>query len=406
MEKIIEDIKTIIGSVNIRAYIVGGYIRDKLLNVKNQPMGLDIVVDGDVKAFIDKLEEKGYKLYSTNEKGQEYIAGIHGNILDVAVIKKGNIEEDLELRDFTMDAIALNLTDNTIIDPFGGRLHIKRRIIQEVNEKSIADDPVRILRGIRFYIKYGMHFSAYTEVHIKEEAKNIMNSSKERILDEIMDIIHNDEGGVFFEVADQSFVLEHLLPDIKELKTIGKCKYHVVDVFTHMNTAYHVFKDIVKGILKPYNINLDELNKSIGNYTALDYTAFAIFVHDIGKYRSYNNSGDRISFKGHNEVGTKIMEDYMERLGFPEEGRNIVYNIVKNHMYPLMIYKNKDKRCKEEFHKFFSTFEEYSPYILLASFCDLYATWMYFDPNKEKDRYKEFIALMNDEYGIYKSIKK
>lgn len=400
MIKIIKDVKDTVKALNIDdAYIVGGYIRDKLIKVKAEPNNLDIVIKGNFKGFIRELEGKGYDVISSDNEICKMTFG--DKLINISELKENTIEDNLAARDFTMNAIAINLNSNQIIDPFKGRLHIKRRIIQEINDKSIENDPIRILRGIKFYIKYGMHFSAYTEVNIREQAKNIVNCPKKLIESEIMNIIHNDEGGIFFEVADQFYVLKELIPYVEELKKIGKCKYHAVDAFTHMNTAYHVFKDMQKGYLKIENIDLDSLSKSIGNYDILDYLAFGIFVHDIGKYESYKKDGDKISFKGHDIAGFNTIVKVCDNLGFSNEGKEFVACIVKNHMYPLGISQSSDGDYKNDFYNFFDKFKEKSPYLIIASFCDVYATRMYLDVENEKNKYKDFIGFMLVEYENY-----
>lgn len=398
MKKVIEDAKKVILAVGGDAYLVGGYVRDKLISIKNTPENLDIILDCDMEEAIREFELKNYKFSLVNKDNETYVSNFNGKTLKLSKLKSETIEQDLASRDFTMNAIAIKLIDNKVIDPFQGRTHIKRRIIQRVSEESIKNDPVRILRGIRFYIKYGMHFSAYTEVDIRNEAKNILSCPKESVLDELMNIIHNDENGVFFETADQFYVLKHLLPYMDELKTVGKCKYHMVDAFTHMNTAYHVFKDIQRGYIRLKNINIDDLDKNIGKYSCLDYFAFSIFVHDIGKFESYKVDGDKISFKDHEKTGTNIIVNFCEKLNFPKDACNIIYAVVKNHMYPLSIFKEEKKEYNKEFCDFFNKFKEYSLYIIIASFCDVYATKMYIDVDDEKIKYKQFIENMIIEY--------
>lgn len=321
MRKIIKLIKSIICDTDMQAYLVGGYIRDKLINIKNNPNDLDIVLEGNVEGVLNVLCQNGFKVFELKKEHNIYRAVLGNYTVDISKMKGQNIEEDLLKRDFTADAIALNLRNNKIIDPLKGRLHIKRRILQSVDENSFKDDPVRILRGIRFYIKYGMHFSGYTEEYIRSEAKNILRFPTDRVLDEFIHGIHDDENGIFFEVMDQYMVLKNVLPYMEELKTVGKCKYHLVDAFTHMNTAYHVFKDLKKGIMQVKNLNMERFNKKIGLYDESDYLAFATFVHDIGKYASYSKEGDKVSFRGHDEKGLEIIEKVCDKLKFPGDAK-------------------------------------------------------------------------------------
>lgn len=399
MIKIIKNLKDIIKTLNVEVYIIGGYIRDKLIKIKGETSNLDILIKGDTEGFIKELEIKGYTLISSDDR--KYQMAYEDKLINISELKENTIEENLAARDFTMDSIAIKLDNNQIIDPFKGRLHIKRRIIQEISDESIKNDPIRILRGIRFYIKYGMHFSAYTEAHIRSQASNILNCPRKLIKNEILNTISNDENGIFFEIADQFYVLKELIPYINELKSIGKCKYHAVDAFTHMNTAYHVFKDIQKGYISIEGIDLSTLKKDADGCDILDYLAFGIFVHDIGKFESYKKQGDKISFKGHDISGYNIINKVCDDLGFSVQGKELVGCIVKNHMYPLSIFKNNAEDYKKDFYNFFNTFKEKSPYLIIASFCDVYATRMYLDVENEKNKYKDFIKSMFFEYKNY-----
>nr|WP_207717761.1 CCA tRNA nucleotidyltransferase [Clostridium acetobutylicum] len=392
--------------MDMEAYIVGGYIRDKLMNPKNSASDLDIAFQGDFEKILDELRKRKIKVSSIKKDSSVYRITVNGYCADISKIKGKNINEDLSKRDFTVNAIALDIKNNKIVDPFDGRVHIKRRILQVIDEKSFEDDAVRILRGIRFYIKYGMHFNGYTEEYIRKHSKNIMKFPRDRVLDEIIHIIHEDENGVFFEVMDQYMILKNILPYMEELKTVGKCKHHLVDAFTHMNTAYHVFKDMKKKYLKVKNINIEEFNKDIGVYNELDYLAFAIFTHDIGKYVSYKKEGQKISFKGHDEKGLEIIEKVCDELKFPNDGKKIVCSVVKNHMYPLMLFKLKEDERKQEEYEFFNKFDQYVPHIIVASFCDVYATTIYIDENNEKDRFTSFISELVVKYREFINLKK
>ncbi|PJI08047.1 MULTISPECIES: HD domain-containing protein [Clostridium] len=405
MREIIKLVKSIICNTDIQAYLVGGYIRDKLINIKNEPNDLDIVLSGNIEKVLDVFQEKGFKVFVLRGECNIYRATLNNYVVDISEMKGQSIEEDLLKRDFTANAIALDLRNNKIIDPLKGRLHIKRRILQSVDEDSFKDDPVRILRGIRFYIKYGMHFSGYTEEYIRSEAKNILKFPADRVLDEFIHGIHDDENGIFFEVMDQYMVLKNILPYMEELKTVGKCKYHLVDAFTHMNTAYHVFKDLQKGIMQVKNLDIEIFNKKIGIYDESDYLAFATFVHDIGKYVSYKKEEDKVSFKGHDEKGFEIIEKVCDKLKFPGDAKKMVCSVVKNHMYPLMLFKLDNSNLKSKTYDFFVKFNKYVPYIITASFCDVYATKMYMDAQKDKDKFKEFISDLINTYENFCDVK-
>lgn len=405
MKDIIEDIKDILNNLGGSAYIVGGYIRDKLIGCNKVPEDLDIIYDGNIHVFIEKLIEKGYNIFPIKEDMKIYRGIFHGSTLDISELKGNNIEEDLQNRDFTLNAIALKLIDNKIIDPFKGRDHIKARIIHEVNESSIKDDSIRILRAYRFAIKYGMHFSKECENSIIKSGKYIKDCPKERIFNELIKIIEDDVQGVLFRELDRYGVLKELLPYIEELKIIGKCRYHIEDAFTHMNLVYENFKELLKGNLSIKGLDISIFDENLANISIKNYIAFAAFCHDIGKAKCYKKIDDKISFIGHDKEGAVIVRNVCNELGFPKRGQELIEKLVEAHMYPLGLCKNNVKNYKKSFYKFFSRYDKYIPYILALSYCDMYATKMLYDPDGEENIFKEYIEKLLEEYKIYRKVK-
>ncbi|MCY6370239.1 HD domain-containing protein [Clostridium ganghwense] len=405
MNFVIDDVKDILNRNNDFAYIVGGYIRDKLIKAKNVPKDIDIIYDGDIQLFIKELRKKDYSVFELKQEMGIYRAVKENKTLDIAKLKGDSLEEDLSYRDFTINAIALKLMDNKIIDPYKGRNHLQNRIIHEVSEESIKDDRVRILRAHRIAIKYGMHFSKSCENHIIDGSKYIKDYPKERIFNEFIRILEDDKEGKAFEELERYGVLQHLIPYIDELKVIGKCKYHIEDAFTHMNLVYKNFIEVLRGRLYIKGLDLNIFDKKIGEFPIKCYMAFAAFSHDIGKAKCYTKNGDKVSFIGHDKEGAKIISEVCSELGFPKRAQKFIEKLVEAHMYPLGLCKNKVKNYKKSFYKLFSRYDEYIPYILVLSFCDIHATKMLYDPDNEEDEFIAYLERLFKEYSLYRQAK-
>ncbi|MCY6960216.1 HD domain-containing protein [Clostridium brassicae] len=405
MDSIINDVKAILKDTNSSGYIVGGYIRDKLINRNMELKDIDIIISGDVERFIQELYNKGYKIFNLNKDKQIYRSTKNGKILDLAKLKGNTIEEDLKNRDFTINAIALKLIDNVIIDPFRGKNHIKDGIIHPVTEDSIKNDRIRILRGQRLSIKYGMHFSKSSLKNIAQESKYILNCPKERIFMEIMSILQEDNEGVAFEELDKNGILKFIIPYIDQLKIIGRCKYHIEDAFTHMNLVYKNFIDLSKGRLHIDGLELSIFDQKIGEQSIKNYMGFAAFCHDIGKAKCYVKKEEKVSFIGHDKEGAKIIDEVSKKIGFPKKGEKFVKKLIEAHMYPLGLCKNKVKTYKKSFYKFFSRYDKYIPYILALSYCDMHATKMLYDPDNEEKVLVEYLEHLFKEYRVFKECK-
>lgn len=405
MENIIKDVKVISEKTNCLVYIVGGYIRKKFTHNKNNIKDVDIIVSGNIKIFIEELKKKGYSVFVIKKDMNIYRAIKEDKILDIAKIKHPNIEMDLRERDFTINAIAVNVLNDNVIDPYSGIEHINEGLIHEVTSHSIRNDRIRILRAERFKINYGMHLSFQCKNHIKEESKYIKECPKERIFTEMMNILEIDSDAIAFNVLEEDGVLKHIIPYIAKLKVIGKCKYHIEDAFTHMNLVYKNFKEILKGNLKINGMDLKLFSTYIGGYSIKNYMAFAAFCHDIGKANCYVKNGEKISFIGHDKEGANIVHELCNELGFPKKGTKFISNLVEGHMYPLGLYKNNIKNYKKSFYKLFSRYKEYIPYILILSYCDIHATKMLYDPDCEEEECVKFLEKLFIEYKVFETCK-
>ena len=241
------------------AYIVGGYIRDKLIHPKINPKDIDFIYSGNIDKLILELEGQGYKFLPIKQAVSMYRMIFEDITVKISKMNGENIKEDLSKRDFTINAICMDIKENKIIDPFKGRNYISSRIIHNVNDKSLDDDPIRILRGIRTYISYGMHFSLGTERKVVEIAPRLKHCTKKSVFNEFMKIIQCDKEGKAFYLLDDYNILRNMFPYIDELKTIGKCKYHLEDAFTHMNLTYETFKNILNSRIQIKGFDLNNV---------------------------------------------------------------------------------------------------------------------------------------------------
>lgn len=401
VKKFIYDLKRVVNDMELEVYLVGGYVRDKLMNIKAEPKDADFIINGHIHKIIEELEKRGYEFFPIREDVGIYRCILDENTIDISSMKGSSIEEDLKSRDFTVNAIAMRVIHNKIIDPFYGRRALKSRILKSVTDKSLEEDPVRILRGIRFYISCGMHFNLETEKQIEKICCTIMDSPVERVFRELMLIIKNDHMGIAFETLDNYGILKNIIPYIDELKTIGKCKYHREDVFTHMNLTYGVFKDVLSGKMKLEGLDLSIFNHKLGEFKLQEYLSLACFLHDIGKYEAYKKENNKISFHGHDIKGANICRNFCNNMKFPKRAEKYIENIVKGHMYPLGLFKNEAVDNKKAFYKFFYKYDGYVVEILTTAFCDNYATRMDLDRQNEKVRFKMFIENMLKEYEVY-----
>lgn len=395
-------LKESLNEVGGEAYLVGTFVMERLIDFKSQPSKLDIIYDGDINKLLMSLDNKQFSFYSLKENKDTYRYNDRNIVFNISKMKGKSIEEDLSKRDFSINAISLKLIENKIIDPFNGRKAIKCRIIQNVSDTSIEEDPIRILRGIRFCIRYGMHFNLETEKKIVDLSYKLKSCNKERLFTELMKLMKIDNDGRAFEVMDNYGILENIFPYMQELKTVGKCKYHTEDAFTHMKLTYEMFKDVVKGRIKIEGLNLQNLEEDIDNFKVRECVSLACFLHDIGKFNCYKEKEDSVSFLGHEKEGAKIVNDVCKDMKAPQKSAQLIEKLVEAHMCPLEIFKMDENKRMKATYKFFEKYNKYSEFILIISLCDNYATYDSLYEDTRKHEYKKFIEDMICKYKFQK----
>ncbi len=194
LEKIPKELKDLINKVrdaavreNLKAYLVGGFVRDLILGVKN--LDLDIVVEGDAIIFAEALRHSlGAKVTAHKQFGTATLFINPALKIDFSTARKesypkpghlpvvtpGSLKEDLYRRDFTINAMAVGLADGKLVDYFGSRIDLRNNVIRVLHDLSFIDDPTRILRAVRFEQRYGQKIEPRTLFLLKNAVKEEM----------------------------------------------------------------------------------------------------------------------------------------------------------------------------------------------------------------------------------------
>jgi len=209
-------------------YMVGGIVRDAFLNKSSKD--IDLVIEGmkvsdimsTLKPFGKVLEEgKSFKVVIFKPKG------FKGEPFDIAIPRKDikvgsghkgfesieakNILEDLERRDFTINSMAFNINDNSLVDPFNGINDLKRRLLKATNDIAFTEDPLRILRGIQFASRFEFDIEPNTLNMMRDNAADISEIAHERILDELQKIVKKDgDTNIAFKLINDSGLAQEI----------------------------------------------------------------------------------------------------------------------------------------------------------------------------------------------------
>jgi poly(A) polymerase len=355
VQSLLIQISGLLKSKHVRAYLVGGFVRDVLLG--RDTTDIDIAVNADVREIApqlaDSLQGKFVLLDDVNRIGRIIIKDW---TIDLASFSS-NIEDDLARRDFTIDAMAVDLEQlfngfqTALIDPFDGQTDLDEGIIRLVTPGALKDDPVRLLRALRLATELDFSLDRKTEIELKRAAPLIAGVPGERVREELLRILNHSHGGQVFRDMDRMGLLTALIPELVPLKGVEQPKEHHWDVFEHsINTVSTADFILHQGVWEYQDASILSLvpwTSSIAEYfdqpvnsgsTRRSLVKLAALLHDITKpqTKTFDENG-RMRFLGHPESGADVAAGILERLRFSAKEIKLVTLMVKYHLRPTQM---------------------------------------------------------------------
>ena len=329
------------------SYLVGGYIRDSLIN--RDTIDIDIAVDGEASIIASEIANafngKYVLLDEVNKVARVILPQCY---LDLSTMQ-GSIIEDLARRDFTIDAMAVDLEHYgdqvQVIDPFGGCHDLNQRLIRAVDDTVFQHDPARLLRAPRLAAELDFAIEANTESLIKRDAHLIKRVTGERVRDELCALLAAPQASNSLRHLDQMGLLSPLIPEITAAKGVEQPKEHFWDVFEHSIETVASLERLFKAI----SVNDDVLGampcsttlvshfsqETSGGRCRLTILKIAALLHDIGKPAAKTIAADdRMRFLDHAKHGASMAKHIMERLRFSSREVKMVENTILYHMRP------------------------------------------------------------------------
>ncbi|MCX7695709.1 MAG: hypothetical protein N2Z71_08390 [Caloramator sp.] len=382
---------------DIPIYLVGGAVRDILINREVKDYDFATSCYREVAEYLsERLEGKLIKLHD-----DVYRVVIDGIVFDFSNFKGQNIEEDLKNRDFTINAVAYDLVKEEYIDVLGGIEDINNKKIRHTSENIIKDDALRILRAYRLKGELNFNIEDDTIRLFRRDVEYIEEIKGERIVDELFKILKFKNSYDYIQMLDDVGVIEMIFPIMKEMKNIGKCKYHLVDAYTHSTLALKFLEDRYEELYdtKWGNKIKEYFEENIGTSKRLEVLKLAVFLHDIGKVKAFKDMDGKITFKGHDMTGIDEFNVILKRLPMSNTKAALIKSVIKGHMRILGLFKQgvSDKAL----YKLIKDFGSNLPSVLISSLYDVLATRSLLDENGESDKYFEFVLDLIDRYYDY-----
>ena len=335
-------ISKISDELNYPTFVVGGWVRDLLINRKQQQTDIDFVCVGSgitlAKKVANKLGKKAnYKVFKNfgtamvNYGGETYeFVGARKESYRAnsrkPIVEDGTLQDDQNRRDFTINALAIQLNDSDfgkLIDPFSGQKDLENKIIRTPLDPDItySDDPLRMMRAIRFATQLDYNIEKKSFQAIKQNAKRLNIVSTERITDEFNKIMLCEKPSIGINLLFETGLLHQFFPEVCNLQGVDIKNGHA-----HKDNFYHTLE-----VLDNISVNTEDL-----------WLRWAALLHDIAKpstKKYYKNQG--WTFHGHEFFGSKIVPKIFKNLKLPlNEKMKYVKKLVLLHLRPIVLAKD------------------------------------------------------------------
>lgn len=390
---------------DVELYLVGGAVRDAMLG--RLSLDLDFVIPSGgiqlARRVANALHADIFPLDEERDTGRVIVTlpdGTHEK-MDFATYRGGNLEEDLRNRDFTINAMAVDVRSMSLHDPLGGANDLRAKRLRACTDTSLSDDPIRILRGIRMAAGFGLQIEPSTRKAMKSAATEINRISPERIRDELFKILEGPQPAPSLRALDMLGVLDLILPELKSMKGVQQPEPHIYDVWEHTLQVISALESLLGSLRVGYDpeqtgdLLTGLLVMRLGRYReqfashfakrlnedrdALPLLFFSALYHDVAKPSCMTrDENGRIRFWGHDERGAEMAAERARELRLSKDEIARVETVIRNHMRIHFHSSRKEGEDKDPsrraIYRFFKDSGESGIDLILLSLADLRAT--------------------------------
>jgi len=356
---LIEKIKEILPA-DQEVYLVGGAVRDLLLNRLSRDFDFAVPSNGIslARRVANKLNADYMTLDDERNTGRVIVTESNGTriFLDFATYRGNSLEADLRARDFTINALAYDLRNGTIIDPLEGAFDLRAKRIRACSQTSFMDDSVRILRAVRLAAGLGFQIEKETRELMKQAAAQIERVSPERLRDELFKILEGPKPDASIRALEMLGVVNHLMPELLEMKRVEQSPPHVYDVWTHTIAVLGELENILNALRVGYSaddtndlftglltLRLGRFREQFAKHFAQSLNPdrsvrallfFAALYHDARKpqTKTFDEEKGRIRFFDHDIQGAELAAKRARAFNLSNDEIQRLQAIIENHM--------------------------------------------------------------------------
>ncbi|MFZ5626638.1 MAG: HD domain-containing protein [Bacillota bacterium] len=396
-------------------YLVGGYVRDLLAGVEAKD--LDFVVPRGqglnlARRLADELAASFVPLDEENDVGRVVAGEL---VIDLAARQGNSLIQDLRRRDFTINAMALPLTEaghpagtDQIIDPLGGLEHWRQRMLAPCHPRIFQDDPVRLLRALRLAARFGLTFAPELEEMLSREQTLLALAARERIGEEISQLFAlPGTAAVITADLETRGLFYQVWPELEEMMTAEQNFHHTVTVGRHCLAVLEIMEEILAEPEQWLGAELAEVVKKraverLTRHPRQRYQVWKLgaLFHDMGKPKTaMTRESGRIVFYGHEREGATLIGPLVRRLTWGRREAQLLQKLVALHMRPLHLFNTrpvKGKPSRRALYRFYRDVGEDLPDLLVLAVADLAAKVKYKPDKEEWETFQAFILGLWD----------
>jgi len=416
--ELLKEVRDYLAEQGVECYLVGGLVRDVVL--ERGTADVDLCVGQDAlevaRRVADRLGGRFVPLDQINRVGRVVLVESGGKALGVQweldfSTFEGSIELDLGRRDFTIDAMAVDLgrmsgdfSGIELIDPFGGLGDLKRRVVRVVAETAFTSDAVRLLRAVRLAAELGFTIDDKTEALIRGHSHLIAGVAGERVREELLRLMAVPGSGRLSVYLDELGLLTAVFPELAGMKGVEQPREHFWDVFDHSMRVITAVEFLLRQgdwefagdeVLSavPWS---DELVRHFNEEVSHGSTRgtllkLAALFHDVAKPQTKAiDDGGRMRFLGHAQEGASVTAGILERLRFSAKEVKLVEIMVQHHLRPGQMSQD-DFPSRRAIYRYFRDTGEAGIDILFLSLADHLATR---GPELKQSHWREHVRVV------------
>jgi putative nucleotidyltransferase with HDIG domain len=411
LEELLPQVVSILKGQGVVTYLAGGFLRNALLGLPSNDVDLAVVGNpfalarlvadalGGHYVLLDEVLPTARVVFqdASDDAGIVYF--------DFCQFRGDDILADLAQRDFTINALALDLSPADVLpalsrlaagalatlpllDPFGGLADLRAGLVRAVHDGVFQDDPLRLLRAVRFVAQLGFQIEPHTQALIRRHSALAARPAAERILEEIVKILSAPGAGEHLRLLESLGLLTVVIPELNSLRGVTQPQEHYWDVFEHSLQTVSAAERLVDSLQNPHSalprITRDgrvgeKLRAHFAEVLAADRPrtiAFklAALLHDVAKPQTRSVEPDgRIRFINHQIVGLPIVEGILRRLRLSRREIAVILTVIEHHLRPGQL-TDEATVSKRAVYRFFRDTGAEGIDVLFLSLADHWAT--------------------------------